>query len=145
MGSLLCGTYLMYDIPMEKIDTNYFKKELEKELKTLEFELKTVGHKNPENSADWESDAKETDSEATEEGDVAEGIVEYESNTAILKQLETQYNEVKQALERIASGTYGICEISGETIEPERLKANPSARTCKKHMNEKPGIGIKDK
>ena len=29
----------------------------------------------------------------------------------------------------IEKGTYGICEISGQPIEAERLKANPAART----------------
>ncbi len=52
----------------------------------------------------------------------------------ILEQLEKQMSEIDAALERIENGTYGICEISGQPIEKERLEANPSARTCIKHM-----------
>src|SRR5689334_14322397 len=31
--------------------------------------------------------------------------------------------EVDEALNRIRAGTYGICEVTGEEIEPERLAA----------------------
>lgn len=36
--------------------------------------------------------------------------------------------EIDQALQRIKDGTYGICEMSGQPIERERLKAIPYAR-----------------
>ena len=36
--------------------------------------------------------------------------------------------EVDQALTRIRNGTYGVCEITGEAIEAERLAAIPWAR-----------------
>jgi RNA polymerase-binding transcription factor DksA len=36
--------------------------------------------------------------------------------------------EIDEALGRIKSGTYGICEISGNAIERERLKVLPHAR-----------------
>lgn len=122
---------------MKNINTDELKKRLEQELKTLEAELKTVGHKNPDNPRDWEPDAKDVDNEAVEDGDIAEGITEYESNTAVLKQLEAQYNDVKRALDKIKRGSYGVCEIGGEKIETERLDANPAARTCLAHKDAK--------
>jgi DnaK suppressor protein len=36
--------------------------------------------------------------------------------------------EVEQALNRIRSGSYGQCELTGEPIEPERLEAIPWTR-----------------
>jgi RNA polymerase-binding transcription factor DksA len=39
--------------------------------------------------------------------------------------------EIDEALHRIDAGTYGICEISGEPIEIERLKALPYARNSR--------------
>jgi len=36
--------------------------------------------------------------------------------------------EIEEALRRIDGGTYGICEMSGEPIEKERLKVIPYAR-----------------
>lgn len=119
-----------------KIDTTHFKVMLEKELKTLETELKSVGHINPSNPKDWEPSSGEVDVNASDSADIADNIESYESNTAILKPLERQYNDVKLALDKIEKGTYGICEVSGETIEIDRLEANPSARTSVAHMKE---------
>lgn len=119
------------------IDTGHFKAKLEKELKTLETELKSVGHINPDNPKDWEASAGATDINASDPADIADNIESYENNTAILKQLETQYNDVKGALERIQKGTYGVCEVAGEPIEAERLEANPAARTCLAHKDTK--------
>ena len=36
--------------------------------------------------------------------------------------------EIDQAISRIHCGTYGICELSGHSIEPERLTAIPWTR-----------------
>ena len=36
--------------------------------------------------------------------------------------------EVDQAINRIENGSYGICEVTGQPIEPERLKAIPWTR-----------------
>ena len=49
--------------------------------------------------------------------------------------VEAQHNLelVNNALLRIENGTYGICAVSGEEIEPARLEAVPFATTCMKH------------
>jgi RNA polymerase-binding transcription factor DksA len=116
-----------------KINTEIYKKALEKELKILEAELKSVGRKNPDNSKDWEPRATDVDIEASDSADTADNIENYESNTEILKPLETQYNDVKLALDKIAKGTYGMCEVDEKPIDAARLNANPSARTCIAH------------
>jgi len=36
--------------------------------------------------------------------------------------------EIDQAIKRIELGTYGICEVTGRKIEPERLEAIPWTR-----------------
>src|SRR3954471_20338083 len=97
-----------------KIDTENFKKILLDETKVLENELKTVGRKNPDNKSDWEAVEGDVVTDTAEEGDVAEGIEQYESNSAILSQLEIRLNEVKKALEKIEGGDYGVCEVGGE-------------------------------
>jgi sigma-B regulation protein RsbU (phosphoserine phosphatase) len=38
--------------------------------------------------------------------------------------------EVDSALERIDNGTYGLCEVCHDPIEPERLLADPLTRFC---------------
>jgi RNA polymerase-binding transcription factor DksA len=118
------------------MDTKHFKEKLEKELKTLETELQSVGHKNPDNPKDWEASSGEVDVNASDPADIADNIESYESNTAILKPLEVQYNDVKTALDKIKKGTYGKCETCGKEIEEKRLDANPAAKTCVAHMNE---------
>ncbi len=119
-----------------ELNTTHFKDLLEAELKVLETELATVGRKNPTDSTDWEAIEPDMDMDKADDNVVADGIEEYENNRGILDQLETRLNEVKSALNKIEKGTYGICEISGQPIEEDRLEANPAARTCKAHMND---------
>jgi len=38
--------------------------------------------------------------------------------------------EINEALHRIDTGTYGICEMTGQPIEIERLRAVPYTRYC---------------
>ena len=119
---------------MNAKDLKYFKNRLLSEKVLLEEELATVGRKDPANPKDWQATVDDSQVDNADENEVADVLEEYEEHKAILTQLETQLNEVQAALEKIERGTYGICEISGEEIEKERLEANPSARTSVKHM-----------
>ena len=121
---------------MNKKELEYWKGKLLKEQELLLEELKTVGRVNPSNPNDWEPVPAEMDVDNADDNEMADMIEGYEGNAAILKQLENQLNEVKDALLRIENGTYGICEISGEKIEKERLEANPTARTSLAHMRD---------
>jgi DnaK suppressor protein len=38
--------------------------------------------------------------------------------------------KIKEAMERIDTGTYGICELCGEEISEARLKARPVTTLC---------------
>lgn len=121
---------------MEQKDSEYFKAKIEEELARVIEELKTVGRINPNNPLDWEPVPDEiSQSERAEPNEVADKIEGFEANTAVLKQLEIRFNELQDALKRIEAGTYGKCEKSGNTIEKERLEANPAARTCISEMH----------
>ena len=50
--------------------------------------------------------------------------------------LSTLLREVDAALERMAKGTYGLCEECQGTIEQERLLADPLARYCLDHLSD---------
>lgn len=115
--------------------TDIYKKKLEEELIVLERELETVGIRNSLNHDDWVAVQPEENIVQSDENEVADTIDDYENNMAILRDLKIKYKNIKLALDKIEKGTYGICEISGEKISEERLKANPSARTCKEHLN----------
>src|SRR3984885_11454224 len=117
-----------------KSDVEYFGKKLEKEKNLLEEELKTVGHKNPGVAGGWEASPENIDTDSADDNEVADKIEGLEENNGILEKLDKQLVEVNAALDRIKKGTYGVCEVSGEPIEKERLEANPSATTCIKHM-----------
>ena len=121
---------------MNQNDIEHFKGKLEEELKVLVGELSSLGRINPENPGDWQALPSDMDTSHADENEVADTIEEFEENTGILKQLEIRYNEVKSALEKISSGTYGTCEVSSEPIERERLEANPAAKTNILHMGE---------
>lgn len=115
-------------------DTAPYRAKLTEEKTRLETELQSVGRKNPSNPADWEAVPSETGQEA-DVLDVGEQLDGYAGNISIMNDLETRYNDVLAALARIDAGTYGICEVSGEEIEAERLAADPAARTCISHLN----------
>jgi RNA polymerase-binding transcription factor DksA len=41
-----------------------------------------------------------------------------------------EIKQIKEALERIANGTYGVCAECGTDIDPKRLRALPNATRC---------------
>lgn len=115
------------------MNTAPYLEKLKTEKLVLETELSTVARRNPSNPADWEPIPQETDQES-DPNDRADVMEHYGENAAIANDLEKRYNDVLAALDRVKNGTYGICEVSGEPIEEERLNADPAARTNKAHM-----------
>ena len=61
--------------------------------------------------------------------DLGSETFEREKDLSILESLEDELAEVEAALRRLDEGTYGIDEVTGERIDPERLDARPEART----------------
>ena len=51
-------------------------------------------------------------------------------DVALLDRIERSMAELIAAQERLASGTYGVCESCGDDIPGERLQARPEARRC---------------
>jgi DnaK suppressor protein len=69
-----------------------------------------------------------TDDEHDPEG--ATLAFERQHAAALLEAARTQVSAVDAALERLAQGRYGVCEVCGQPIGAERLAARPSATTC---------------
>jgi DnaK suppressor protein len=63
------------------------------------------------------------------QADQGSEVFEREKDMAILEQLERELAEIEAALQRLDDGTYGVDEVTGEPIAPERLEAYPIART----------------
>ncbi len=66
--------------------------------------------------ADWEDQATQLEGQ-----DALEGIE---------KSKLQEVRQIREALRRIAEGTYGVCAKCGEPINPKRLKALPTATRC---------------
>ncbi len=107
---------------------------LETEKKLLESELENIGIKNPDNSEDWQAVPSER-GEVDTRDEIAVRFDSFEEKQAAERSLEKRWRKVKLALEKIEKGEYGICEISGQPIEEDRLGANPAARTNKANMD----------
>lgn len=117
-------------------DYTAHKVALEAELSELEHELSKLGVQNPKDPAGWEVKTPELDIMQADENEVGDRNEEMQVNTLILDELAVRYKNITRALGKMANGTYGVCEVSGEQIEEDRLQANPAARTCKKHVTE---------
>ena len=116
-------------------NTQKYKEKLEEELKIVEEELSKIGVQNPNNPSDWIPKKPEENISPADENEVADTVDDVQINNALVNDLEVRYNNIKLALDKIEKGTYGICEINNHPISEERLDANPSARTCKEHMD----------
>ena len=117
------------------LDIQHFKTLLEAEKSRLERELQGIGQKDSINGVTWQATQKEGE-EVSDQDDVPGALEAYENNADVIAVLEAELHEVNHALQKIEDGTYGVCEVSNEPIELDRLEANPSARTSKAHMNE---------
>jgi DnaK suppressor protein len=56
--------------------------------------------------------------------------MELEKRLVLERRLQNLLAEVERALAKLDSGTYGICDICGNTIDPARTEALPQAILC---------------
>jgi RNA polymerase-binding transcription factor DksA len=109
------------------MNLEHFKNKLLEEKKILEEEIESLGTLRISNE-NYEAKADEG-TDTAENIELANMFEVEENKDAVLDQLEDRLLNVVRALSKIEEGTYGICEVSGEEIEEERLEANPAART----------------
>jgi len=115
---------------MEKGTREYFRKQLLKQReailnksKRLKEDSYTLGTDGIQDMADAASNAYNAD--------ILMSLSDNDRNMV---------KEIDSALDKIANGTYGICEECDEPINEKRLQANPVARyciTCKRMIEEK--------
>ncbi|HLS39260.1 MAG TPA: TraR/DksA C4-type zinc finger protein [Ornithinicoccus sp.] len=77
------------------------------------------------------------DSNADDEHDPEGQTIAFERSqlAAVTAQTREHLAEVEAAIERVHAGTYGICEVCDQPINPLRLEARPTARTCVEHAS----------
>lgn len=91
--------------------------ERERLIERLETDYQAVGQRQDGNGHKSEDEA------ATES-------LESWRRLALEKQLWEQMAEVERALHKFGVGTYGLCDICGQPIAPERLEALPEVNLC---------------
>lgn len=69
-------------------------------------------------------------------GDMGTEMYEREKDIALNEHAERELEEINEALHAIDEGTYGICRVCSMDISYERLKAVPTADTCREHADE---------
>lgn len=76
--------------------------------------------------------AASADSNGDDEHDPEGTTIAYERSQVgtLIEQAREHLSEIDAAEERLAAGSFGICEGCGEPIAPGRLEARPVARTC---------------
>lgn len=115
------------------MNTNEFQEALLKEKGNIEETLSAGASKNPNNTGEWETKYPDLNVDPSDKNDMADEVEEFDNALGINAVLEEKLEEINLALERIEKGTYGKCEVGGEEIPEDRLRANPAARTCVKH------------
>jgi RNA polymerase-binding protein DksA len=101
-------------------DFNLLRRRLETERESLLEELKTTALVA----------ARRDRGPYGEQGELATEIVEVERGLILETRVRDQLAEVEHALYKFDQGTYGLCDICGQPIEPARLEALPQANLC---------------
>lgn len=113
--------------PLSKKELAEFRKILVAERDRLTEELETIEEHLPE----VEQVSMDTTGGYDEDlADVASDAFEREKGFAIENSVQELLNQVEEALSRMEEGTYGLCEVCGQPIHPDRLRALPYARLC---------------
>jgi len=103
---------------------NLLRSRLESEQKRLIGELEQLrASARPTNERREGSPFGKREEEATE-------TLELETRLALEKRIRDQLAEVEHALSKFKNGTYGLCDICGQPIDPARLEALPQANLC---------------
>jgi len=98
------------------------------QLVILTEQLKTQRHKTLDKLANLQHELSIQVDDDTEEQ--VSDLMERELLLSRIQDLEDQLQAIEHALQRVAQGTYGICENCGQTIDPARLEIMPETTLC---------------
>ncbi|MDR7522207.1 MAG: TraR/DksA C4-type zinc finger protein [Armatimonadota bacterium] len=113
--------------PLTRREVEEFRKILEVERQRLAEELERIEEHLPEVEPVSADAAGGYDEDLA---DVASDAFEREKGIAIENSVQELLDQVEEALGRIEEGTFGTCEVCGQPISIERLRAIPYARLC---------------
>lgn len=124
LSSMVISTYPIY------MDTTTLKKiesQLITEKEKLETQLAQFSAKNIHNPDDYNAVFPQF---GEKEEDNATEVAQYSDNLTLERTLESALRDVKNALEAMKKGTYGICKYCKNPIDERRLLARPTSSSC---------------
>ncbi len=93
---------------------------LREEQRGLRAELQELGFADQGSGLNYDSNFADSSQVTAERGEAER----------LATELREALDEVDAALQRLADGTYGTCEVCGKPIGTPRLEAKPAARLC---------------
>lgn len=107
------------EMAMDFEKSEYFKSVLQEEMRQLLDEAgKTVSEMTSDNT-----NFPDPNDRATQESDRSFELRIRDRERRLI-------NKIREALERIENGTFGICELCGDEISEARLKVRPVTTLC---------------
>jgi RNA polymerase-binding protein DksA len=110
--------------PWTKDELNEVRNQLRADVKRLTHEL----DESAGDLADLMRDAGE--GAGSDQADVGSATFERDQEMTIVNNARDMLQQSEHALERIADGTYGVCEVCGNPIGKNRLMVFPRATMC---------------
>ena len=104
---------------MRRKDLNFFRKLLTRRLEELLMEAEKT-----------KNTVKATEESSSDPMDQASNQLERDFLLRLRDRESKLIVKIKEALERIENGTFGVCEECGEEISLKRLRARPMATLC---------------
>ncbi len=77
---------------------------------------------------------------ARDEEDQATVSLMAETNLTLLGPKRQELEAIEEALNRLENGSYGLCEVCGQPIEPRRLEIMPETPLCRNCMSQREKI-----
>jgi len=110
------------------VDTGHFRGILEEERQRVVDAISYLHEETPGSLADETEEI--TGAGDNHIGETATATLDREIDYSLEENSEQVLRSIDGALQRIANGTFGICETCGQRISEERLEAIPYATQC---------------
>jgi RNA polymerase-binding protein DksA len=110
------------------VDTGHFRGILEEERQRVVDAISYLHEETPGSLADETEEI--TGAGDNHLGETATATLDREIDYSLEENSEQVLKSIDGALQRIANGTFGICETCGQPISEERLEAIPYATQC---------------
>lgn len=102
------------------IDYTFFEKLLSERLNKL---CESIEHKNTHIAQIQNTHHKDN-------GDIVGASLQGNLEMGMIDLYQQEINDIRNSLQKIKDGVFGICEMCDDDIDVERLKAKPHAKYC---------------